>query len=88
MALWARSRGGRPVVRHLLLQPDLTEVGRARQFLRDVAWSCGLSADRVFDVTVACSEALANAIEHDVSRSRSTLKTLVYPDRLEVQIDR
>jgi anti-sigma regulatory factor (Ser/Thr protein kinase) len=75
------------MVRQLTLHPELSEVGRARQFLREIGECTGLPRERVFDVTVACSEALANAIEHSESKGQTRLKTLVYSDRLEVQIE-
>jgi serine/threonine-protein kinase RsbW len=77
----------KPVVRQLTLQPHLSEVGRARRLLRDIGECGGLSKDRVFDVTVACSEALANAIEHGASQEETRLTASLYPDRLEVQVE-
>lgn len=70
----------------MVLAPDLAEVARARHFLRDVAAGTGLSDSRVFDLTVASSEAIANAIEHAPVKGHVEVTALVYADRLEVRI--
>ncbi len=77
----------RPVVRSLSLAPDLAEVSRARQFLRAVGTEAGLLPDRVFDLTVASSEAVANAIQHARTKDQVEVTALLYPDRLEVQVE-
>ena len=43
---------------------DLAELGRIRRFVEAESREYGLSEERVFDLTVAVSEACANAIEH------------------------
>jgi PAS domain S-box-containing protein len=85
--LTMKPRAEKPAVRQVTLQPHLAEVARARQFLREIAETSGLPQERVFDVTVACSEALANAVEHSASKGQTRLKTLLYSDRLEVQVE-
>jgi PAS domain S-box-containing protein len=77
----------KPAVRQITLQPDLSEVGRAREFLREIGEALELPPSRLFDMTVACSEALANAIEHSVSKGQARLKAAVFSDRLEVQVE-
>ncbi len=77
----------KPLVRSIVLAPDLAEVSRARQFLREVGTEAGLLAERVFDLTVASSEAIANAIQHALTKDQVEVTTLLYPDRLEVQVE-
>ncbi len=54
--------------------------------VRDVAADAGFSESRIFDICVVSSEAAANAIEHSPVRGQVEVKTLLYPDRLEVQV--
>jgi serine phosphatase RsbU (regulator of sigma subunit)/anti-sigma regulatory factor (Ser/Thr protein kinase) len=75
-----------PVVRLLALAPDLDELARARRFVSDAATQAGFADSRVFDIMVACSEAAANAIEHAPVKGEVTVKTFLYPDRLEIEI--
>ncbi len=70
----------------LKIPPDLAQVASARQFVANVAIGAGFPEERVFDITVACSEAMANAIEHSPVKAEVTVTTLLHPDRLEVQI--
>jgi anti-sigma regulatory factor (Ser/Thr protein kinase) len=76
-----------PLIRSMILEPDLSEVGRARGFVREIAAEAGFSEERTFDMTVASSEAIANAIEHVPEKSHVTVRTLLYVDRLEVQVE-
>ena len=69
------------------LRPDLAEVSRGRRFLAGVAEEAGFSAERVFDIMVACSEAMANAIEHSPVKGEVSIRAITYPDRLEVEIE-
>ena len=69
------------------LRPELSEVSRGRAFLVEEATAAGFSAERVFDIAVACSEAMANAIEHSPVRGAVVVRALLYPDRLEVEIE-
>lgn len=71
----------------LVLAPDLSEAARARQLLKDVAGDAGFSGERVFDITVAVSEAAANAIEHAPVKGRVEVTSILYRDRLEVRIE-
>jgi len=75
-----------PVTRSIVLSPDLGEVVRARHLVRDVAAAAGFPEPRIFDICVVSSEAAANAIEHSPVRGQVEVKTLLYPDRLEVQV--
>ena len=40
----------------------------------------------MFDITVACSEAMANAIEHSPVKGEVQVRTVLWPDRLEVEV--
>ncbi len=71
----------------LVLAPDLSEAARARRLLKDVAGEAGFSGSRVFDITVAVSEAAANAIEHAPVKGRVEVTSILYRDRLEVRIE-
>jgi PAS domain S-box-containing protein len=70
----------------MMLSPDLAEIAQARRFVGDVATEAGFAEARVFDITLVCSEAAANAIEHAPFKGQVEVKTLLYRDRLEVQI--
>jgi PAS domain S-box-containing protein len=76
-----------PTTRGLALAPDLAEVSRGRYFLAELARDTGFSEERTFDITVACSEAIANAIEHSPIKGEVIVRTLLYHDRLEVEIE-
>ncbi len=71
----------------ITLRPELSEVSRGRAFLVEEATAAGFSAERVFDIAVACSEAMANAIEHSPVKGAVLVRALLYADRLEVEIE-
>lgn len=75
------------VIHSLTLTSDLANLPRARDFVRQAAEEGGFSDERLFDITVACSEATANAIEHSPPSSSVELRTLLHGDRLEVQVE-
>lgn len=77
----------KPATRSLVLSPDLAELARARRFVTENALEAGFSEARVFDISVACSEALANAIEHAPVKGEVTVAALLHPDRLELQVE-
>jgi PAS domain S-box-containing protein len=72
--------------RSLTIPPDLGEVAEARRFVSRVAAEAGFPEERVFDITVACSEAVANAIEHSPVRGEVHVRTVLHPDRLEIEV--
>lgn len=74
------------VTRSVTLSPDLSEVVRARELVRQVATGAGFADTRVFDITVVVSEAAANAIEHAPVKGRVTVTTFLHADRLEIQV--
>jgi len=76
-----------PLIHSLILAADLGEVTRAREFLKDVAMETGFSEARVFDIQVACSEAISNAIEHAPEKGQVEVTTSLRPDRLEVEVE-
>ena len=78
--------GQEPVIRSITLSPHLAEVARGRAMIADVASQAGFSEERVFDITVACSEAMANAIEHSPVKGEVQVRTVLRPDRLEVEV--
>jgi PAS domain S-box-containing protein len=75
-----------PIVRSLTLAPHLSEASRGRALIAAVASEAGFPEGRVFDITVACSEAIANAIEHAPIKGEVLVRTILHPDRLEVEI--
>lgn len=76
----------RPRIRSLKLAPDLMQLAEGRRFISDVATEAGFSRARVFDIMVACSEGMANAVEHAAGREQIVVETRTYPDRLEVSV--
>lgn len=76
-----------PIIRSIILEPDLAEASRARRFLERIAAEAGFLPDRIFDLTVATSEAIANAVEHSEAKDLVEVKSLLYPDRLEVLVE-
>ena len=79
--------GEEAAARSLVLDPDLAQVAKARRLLSEVATRAGFSEARIFDITVACSEAIANAIEHAPVKGQVRVSTSLYEDRLEVKIE-
>ena len=75
-----------PVVRSIILSPHLAEVSRGRNLLAEIASQAGFPDERVFDITVACSEAMANAIEHSPVKGEVQVRIILRPDRLEAEI--
>ncbi len=73
-------------MRRLLLHAALAEVSRARRFLEEVAREAGFVHEKVFDITLACSEGIANAIEHAPPKAVVEVTSARYADRLEVEI--
>ena len=69
---------------HLRVGADLSELAKARRFLEEVGGVAELSDDRLFNLQVAVSEAVANAIEH--AESEVELTAWVLPDRVMVEI--
>ncbi len=67
-----------------MISADLAELSRIRTHMEDVGRASGLSDARIFDLQVATSEAVANAIEHASSEVELVVWTL--PDRLMVEI--
>ncbi len=76
-----------PVRHSLTLRVDLSEVSRARRLVLQLAVEAGFPEERCFDIQVAASEATANAIEHSPPESEVVLEVLVYPDRLEIEVE-
>ena len=74
-------------VKHtLVLQPELSEVHRARSFVAELAAGAGFGPERVFDIMVAVSEATANAIEHAYGAGEVSVEVNLPVDRLEVSV--
>lgn len=78
--------GSEPVIRSLTLAPHLSEVSRGRALIAEVAAQAGFPEERVFDITVACSEAMANAIEHAPVKREVQVRIALHSDRLEVEV--
>lgn len=76
----------RPRLRSLGLAPELVRLADARKFVAEVAYEAGFPDSRVFDIMVACSEGMANAVEHAVGCEDILIETRTYPERLEVSI--
>lgn len=54
--------------------------------IRELAPTLGFPSERVFDISVAVSEAVANAIEHAPQSGEVRVEAEVHPDRLEVHV--
>jgi PAS domain S-box-containing protein len=52
----------------------------------EVATEIGFPEERVFDITVASSEAIANAIEHSPVKGAVEVRTILHSDRLEIEV--
>lgn len=76
----------RPLTSTIELAPDLAELAGARKFLGTVACEAGFPEPRVFDITLVCSEAIANAIEHAPIKDRVAVTVHLHADRLEVEV--
>ena len=75
-----------PTSRSFGLSPSLARLGEARHFVSDAAREAGFPEARVFDISVASSEAMANAIEHASGRKKIAVETRLFNDRLEVSV--
>jgi PAS domain S-box-containing protein len=76
-----------PTRHSFTLRSHLSETSHARELVLPFAAEAGFSEERCFDIQVASSEACANAIEHSPSDFEVEFAVLVYPDRLEVQVE-
>jgi anti-sigma regulatory factor (Ser/Thr protein kinase) len=76
-----------PTVRSTVLAPDLGELAQGREFIRGRAREAGFADERIFDIVVAASEAMANAVEHAPIKGNVEVRTLLFSDRLEVQVE-
>jgi len=79
--------GLRSVSRSLTLAPDLGKLAEARRFVAEAACEARFDEERIFDITVASSEATANAIEHAPIKGHVEITIFLYDDRLEIQIE-
>jgi PAS domain S-box-containing protein len=68
----------------LFLTADLSELSRSRRLMEELGRAAALPDDRLFDLQVAVSEAVANAIEH--AASEVEIAAWLLPDRLIVEI--
>jgi len=75
-----------PEIRSITLSPQLSEVARGRGLASEVATEIGFPEERVFDITVASSEAIANAIEHSPVKGAVEVRTILHSDRLEIEV--
>jgi serine/threonine-protein kinase RsbW len=74
-------------VRIIALSPELAQAALGREFVAVAAREAGFPDERVFDIMVACSEAIANAIEHAAIKGEVHVKTRVRPDGLEIHVE-
>lgn len=76
-----------PVVHSVTISPDLENLALGRCFVTQAAKEAGFDEARVFDVSVASSEAMANAIEHAPVKDDIHVTALLFADRLEIQVE-
>lgn len=72
--------------RSFSLPPDLRRLADGRRFVRGVAQEAGFDEARLYDLSVACSEAMANAVEHADGQADIVVESRLYLDRLEVSV--
>lgn len=66
---------------------DVQNSSRVRRTVASVARKAGLPSSRVYDLKVAVSEAVANAIEHScLPGDEVAVEVVWHTDRLEVQV--
>lgn len=70
--------------RHLTIAAELSRVAEARRFIEEVAQAGGLSPARIFELQVAVSEAVANAVEH--AQTHVDIDAWLLPDRIVVEV--
>ena len=92
--VWKRDAGRRAVTAALpsdtctlALLLELAQVALGREFVGTAAREAGFCDERVFDIMVACSEAIANAIEHSAVEGQVEVCARMHPDRLEIHVE-
>jgi EAL domain-containing protein (putative c-di-GMP-specific phosphodiesterase class I)/anti-sigma regulatory factor (Ser/Thr protein kinase) len=78
---WARQETG------IAINPSYEEIGVARDLVAESAVAAGLSDSDVWDVRVAVTEALANAIEHGTPTGDGRIHVRIAEDRDELQLE-
>jgi anti-sigma regulatory factor (Ser/Thr protein kinase) len=73
-----------PLASTLTLDLDMTQVARARQFVRDHCHRLGFDSDTCDTAVLLASEAVTNAFTHGHSGARIVVKAL--PGRLLVEV--
>ena len=68
----------------MVIPADLAELSRARRFVKELGLAAQLSDARSFDLQVATSEAVANAIEH--AASEVGIEAWLLVDRVVVEV--
>ena len=68
----------------MVIPADLAELSRARRFVKELGLAAQLSEARSFDLQVATSEAVANAIEH--AASEVGIEAWLLVDRVIVEV--
>ena len=70
---------------HGTMRVDPTRLSEARRRMEELLGRTDLTADEVFDLTLAGGEALGNAIDHTCAEG-VLLSVWVYPDRVVVEV--
>jgi anti-sigma regulatory factor (Ser/Thr protein kinase) len=69
------------------IDPDYGEIAAARDFAEEKAVTAGMTESDVWDVRVAITEALANAIEHGALAADGRIHVRIAEDREELQFE-
>jgi anti-sigma regulatory factor (Ser/Thr protein kinase) len=69
------------------IDPTYTEIAAARDFVEKQAISAGMTASDVWDVRVAITEALANAIEHGALSADGQIHVRIAEGRDELRFE-
>jgi anti-sigma regulatory factor (Ser/Thr protein kinase) len=76
-----------PEVAVIQLGRDMSQLARGREFAGDAARKAGFGDERVFDIMVVSSEAIANAMEHASVTGAVEMRIAVHQDRLEIHVE-
>lgn len=72
-------------LRRMTLRVDAAALSEARERVGELLSTLPFSADEVFDMTLACGEALGNAVDH-TCEGGVLVTVAAYPDRVVVEV--
>lgn len=72
-------------LRRMTLRVDAAALSEARERVGELLSTLPFSADEIFDMTLACGEALGNAVDH-TCEGGVLVTVAAYPDRVVVEV--